>query len=230
MDVTEIIAYPTKRDDWIKTLLIGGVLVFFSFLLVPILVVYGYVVRTIRRTLSGEPEPPIFDAWGELLVDGLQAWVISLVYLLIPLVVAGVTVGGSIVAIATGTEAGAAAGVGGLMLGLGLTSILLLVFGYLSVAAIVNFANEERFGAAFDFDRIKTVALDREYAIAWLVSVVILLVAGLVTAIPLIGWLLSPFVGFYAAVVAANLWAGGFDRALGSATVRGRTKSEDTAF
>ncbi len=140
------------------------------------------------------------------------------------------TVGGSIVAMATGTEAGAAAGVGGLMLGIGLTSILLLVFGYLNVAAIVNFATEERFGAAFDFDRIKAVVLDREYAIAWLISVVILLVAGLVTTIPLIGWLLSPFVGFYAAVVAANLWAGGFDRALDSTTVRGRRKREDTTL
>ena len=230
MDVTEIIAYPMKRDDWARTLLIGGVLVFFSFLLVPILLAYGYIVRTIRRTLSGDPQPPVFDAWGELLVDGLQAWAISLIYLLIPLLVAGVTVGGSIAAIATGTESGAAAGVGGLMVGLGLTSILLLVFGYLSVAAVVNFAKEERFGAAFDFGRIKTVVLDRGYAIAWLVSVVILVIASFVTAIPLIGWLLSPFVGFYAAVVAANLWAGGFDRALDSTTVRGRTKSEETAL
>lgn len=230
MDFNEIVAYPTKRDDWLKTVLIGGALTFFSVLLIPVFVVYGYVVRTVRYSLEGEPEPPAFDDWGTLLIDGLQAWVISLIYFLIPLLVFGVTVGGSIVAIATGTDAGAAIGAGSMVVGLGVASILSIAFGYVAVVAIVNFAREGRFGAAFDFTLIKRVAFEREYATAWVVSVVVLVLASFVTAIPLLGWLLAPFVGFYAAVVAANLWAGGFAQALDSTTVSGRTRSEEPTF
>ena len=214
MDFNEIITYPMEQDDWIKTVLIGGVLVFFGFLLIPLFIAYGYIVRTIQDTLAGGVEPPVFDEWGKLLVDGIQAWVISIVYLLIPLVVAGVTIGGAIAAMATGGQTGAAAGAGGLFVGLTVSGLLAIVFGYLAVVAIVNFAKEEQFSAAFDFETIKTVAVDREYAIAWLVSIVILIVASFVSAIPLIGWILAPFAGFYAAVIAANLWAGGFTQAI----------------
>lgn len=229
MDFNELLTYPMEREDWPKTVLIGGVLSFFGFLLLPLFIVYGYVVRTINESLAGNPEPPAFGEWGELLVDGLQAWIIGIIYLLVPLIVAAVTIGGSIATMATGESAGVAAGVGGMMVGLTLTLVLSLVFGYVAVAAIVNFAREGRFGAAFDFDVIKTVAFDREYAVAWLVSVAVFLVAGLVNAIPLIGWLLAPFVGFYAAVVAANLWAGGFERAMESTTGAGRTRDEEPA-
>ena len=104
MDLNEIIAYPTKREDWLKTVLIGGVLTFFSVLLIPVFVVFGYVVRTVRYSLEGEPEPPAFEEWGELLVDGVQAWVISLLYMLVPLIIAGVTIGGRQRGIGVGIE------------------------------------------------------------------------------------------------------------------------------
>lgn len=229
MDFNEAVTYPMEREDWIKTVLIGGVLSFFAFLLLPLFVVYGYVVRTIADSLGGGSEPPVFEDWGELIVDGLQAWIIGMIYLLIPVIVAFVTIGGSIAAMATGGRAGAAAGVGGMMVGLVLTFILSLAFGYLAVAAIVNFAREGQFGAAFDFDVIKSVVFDREYAVAWLVSVGIFFVAGLVNVIPFIGVILTPFVGFYAAIVAANLWAGGFSRALESSSGADRTRDEKPA-
>lgn len=150
MELGRTIRYPTQREDWLRTVGIGGILIFFGFLLVPLFLVYGYLMRTIKGSLSQESVPPAFGDWGELLVDGVQAWVISLVYLLVPLVVAALTVGGSIVAAATGTRTGAAAGAGGLFFGLTLTAVLSLLFGYLAAVAIVNFARQDRFGAAFD--------------------------------------------------------------------------------
>ncbi|UWG46683.1 Uncharacterized membrane protein, DUF4013 family [Halanaeroarchaeum sp. HSR-CO] len=229
MDIQRSITSPMEAENWLKTILIGGVLTFLGVLIVPLLIVYGYLVRVIRGTLSEATEPPTFDDWGDLLVDGVKAWIISLVYMLVPLLVAGFTVGGSILAFATGTEAGAAAGAGGLWLGFSLSALLALVFGYLTVIAIVNFAREGVFGAGFDFDVIRTVAVDREYALAWLVSVVIFVVAGIVSAIPLVGWILTPFVSFYAAVVAADLWAGGFAQALESTGAITRPRDEDVA-
>ncbi len=228
MEFNEIVTYPMNRDDWLKTLLIGGVLILFGVLIVPLFVAYGYIVRTIGGSLAGEAQPPAFNRWGELFLDGVQAWLISIVYLLVPLLVAGVTVGGSIAAIATGGETAAVAGAGGLLIGLSLSAVLALAFGYLAVVAVVNFARENRFGAAFDFETIKTVAVDREYAIAWLVSIAIFVVASFVGAIPLVGWLLAPFASFYAAVVAANLWAGGFSQAVSTTADVSRASDDES--
>ena len=227
MNLDEAVRYPTRSDSWIKTVLIGGVLIFLGFLLVPLFLVYGYIVRSIGAVLADDPSPPEFDEWGELFVDGALAWIISIVYLLVPLLVAGFTVGGSIAAVATGSEIGAAAGAGGLLVGLTISTILSLAFGYLAVVAVVNFAREGQFGAAFDLDVIKTVALDRDYAIAWLVSVGVFLIAGVVSSIPFVGWIITPFVSFYAAIVAADLWAGGFTRALESVDDTARHRNEE---
>lgn len=227
MNLDEAVRYPTRSDSWIKTVLIGGILIFLGFLLVPLFLVYGYIVRSIGVVLADDPSPPEFDEWGELFVDGALAWIISIVYLLVPLLVAGFTVGGSIAAVATGSEIGAAAGAGGLLVGLTISTILSLAFGYLAVVAIVNFAREGQFGAAFDLDVIKTVALDRDYAIAWLVSVGVFLIAGVVSSIPFVGWIITPFVSFYAAIVAADLWAGGFTRALESVDDIARHRNEE---
>ena len=230
MNLDEAVRYPTRSDSWIKTVLIGGILIFFGFLLVPLFLVYGYTVRSIGAVLADDPSPPEFDEWGELFVDGALAWIISIVYLLVPLLVAGFTVGGSIAAVATGSEIGAAAGAGGLLVGLTISTILSLAFGYLAVVAVVNFAREGQFGAAFDLDVIKTVALDRDYAIAWLVSVGVFLIAGVVSSIPFVGWIITPFVSFYAAIVAADLWAGGFTRALESVDDIARHRNEEPSI
>lgn len=161
-----------------------------------------------------------------MLVDGLKAWIIGVVYLLIPAIVGAITVGGSIAAMATGDNA--AAGVGGMIFGIAITGVLSIVFGYVAVAALVNFAREEQFGAAFDVDTLKSVLFHRDYAVAWLVSVVVLLVAGIVTAVPLIGWILTPFVSSYALIVASNLWADGFSAALSPSDAPGDMRGEES--
>lgn len=210
--------YPTNREDWLKTIIIGGVLSFLGFLLVPLFLVYGYVVRSIQTSIARDPTPPAFEDWGSLLVDGLQAVVIGIVYLLIPGIVAILTIGGSVAAMATGTRAGAAAGLAGLLSGMLLSGLLALVFGYFGVAAILNFAHEDRFGAAFEISGLKDIVVSADYAVAWLVSVGVFIISGGIAGIPLIGFFLGPFVGFYAAVVAARLWADGFVEAKGLAT------------
>jgi hypothetical protein len=207
--IDDAFTYPTNREDWLKTVLIGGVLTFLGFLILPMFVVYGYVVQVVRGTIDGEEGPPVFEEWGDLFVEGFQAWVIGIVYMVIPLVVGGVLVGGSLIAMVTGGRAGAGIGAVGFFGGFLLTAVLMLVFGYLAVAAIVRFAEQERFGAAFDVDAIRTLAMDADFAVAWVVSLVGFLVAGVIAGIPLVGWLVAPFATFYAFVVAGRLWGGG---------------------
>lgn len=216
MELHSILTYPLEREDWLRTVLIGGILTFIGFLIVPLLLVYGYVVRTIRVSLDGDAEPPAFTEWKELLVSGLQAFLISIVYLLIPLVIAGLTAGSAIAAFATGSETGVAIGAGTMFVGLTVSAVLALFFSYLGVGAVVNFARKGEMSAAFDFEILKTVALDKSHATAWLIALAVLAVASFVSMVPVIGWVLAPFASFYAAVVAANLWASGFSQAMDS--------------
>lgn len=217
--IGEAIRYPIESDDWQLTVLIGGVLTLFSFLLIPGLLVGGYVVRVVRGSAGGSNEPPVFDDWGRLLVDGVQAWIIGFVYMLVPTIVAAVTIGGSLASMATGSTGGAMAGIAGFFGGFILWFVLTLLFGYLAVAGIVNFAREERFGAAFDFGTIREVVTTSEYAVAWLVAVAVMVVAGIVVGvlnvIPFLGFIVGSFVSFYAVVVAATLWTDGFTDAIG---------------
>lgn len=211
----DAITYPTESDDWILTVLLGGLLSILSFLVVPAVLVYGYLLRTIRSNLAGEPAPPTFGDWGELFVDGLRVFVVLLAYMLVPLVVGIVTVGGSIAALATGSDAGAAAGIGGLLVGGLVAFVLALAFGYLAVVGLVNLAREGDLGAAFDFGTIRSVAFDADFAVPWLASMGVFFAVGVVGAIPLIG-LVAVFLNFYAAIVAAKLWADGFSEAADS--------------
>lgn len=208
------IRYPMESDEWLTTVAIGGVLLIVSFLILPAIVVYGYLVTVVRDSLSGEPEPPVFEDWGGLLRKGFLGWVIGLIYLIVPIIVGAVTIGGTIAALATGSQSGQAAALAGLLGGLALSAVLTLVFGYFAVIGLVNFARTDEFRAAFDLATISHVAMDWNFFVAWLLSVIVFLVASLVigvlNVVPFLGAIVGAFVFFYADVVAATLWADGF--------------------
>jgi len=220
--IEDALTYPLEDDNWTVTVLIGGVLSLLSFLVVPAILVYGYLVQAVRERADGATQSPAFEDWGELFVDGLKAWVIGIAYMLVPLVVFGVTVGGSLFAMATGTRAGAGAGLAGLLGGLAVSFVLSLVFGYVATAAIIHFACTGEFGAGFDFGTLRELVMSTEYATPWLVSIALFVAANvavnLLNVVPFIGSLiavvLSPFASFYVLVVATDLWAGGYNAAL----------------
>lgn len=211
-----------EGDEWKKTILIGGVLLLFSFLIVPAILAYGFVIRTIHDCLEGETAPPEFGEWRELAIQGIYGWIIGIIYLIIPFIVGAVTVGGSLTAIGSGTQTGAAAGVAGIVGGFFVTTILSLVFGYFAVVAIVNFARRGEFNAGFEFDTIKQIALSGDYFKAWLLGVGVFIVAsvisGILNIIPFLGFIIGSFVLFYAQLSAAKLWADGFSAAIGDST------------
>jgi hypothetical protein len=214
IDLERVVTYPTNSDDWIKTVLIGGVLTLLSVLIVPAFLVYGYVLRVLRAGIDDAAEPPVFDDWGTLLKEGVIAFVIVIVYQLIPLLVFAVTVGGSLAAIGSGSDVGAGAGIAGLLGGLALFTVLALVFGYVTLIGLANYAHVGTFGSAFDIDVIRSVATDGAYAIPWLYGVGILIaaavVAGLLNIVPVLGAIVGVFVTFYGQVAAAWVWGRGF--------------------
>jgi hypothetical protein len=80
--------YPV-RDSW-KPLLLSSVLILFSFLLIPGLIVAGYGFRVARAAALGRPNPPKFDDWGGFIFDGLRLLAVTLIPGLALMLIVGV--------------------------------------------------------------------------------------------------------------------------------------------
>jgi hypothetical protein len=66
--------------------------------------VLGYGGRVLPESVAdpGTESAPVFDDWGELFVGGLKQFAVVFVYLLVPALVAGASVGGMVLAALTG--------------------------------------------------------------------------------------------------------------------------------
>lgn len=212
--IEAVLRYPTRRDDWVKTALVGGALTLFSVLVIPAVLVSGYVLAVIRERAAGAERPPGFGDWRTLLVDGVKAWIVGLVYAIVPTLLAVGVFGGAVASIATGSDVGLALGLLGLGLGgLGLLAVA-LGFYYLLPASLANLAVTGRVGAAFDTHAVRRVVTRREYAVPWLWALAVLVVGGAVAnaimVVPVLGWVAGAVVLFYVQVVIGALWGTGF--------------------
>lgn len=220
----DALRFPIAGDSAVKTILIGGVLGFLGFLLIPIFFVQGYLVRVLRVAVEGGEEPPEFDEWGDMLVDGLKLFVISIAYFIVPTILLFVALFAVIgtVAVSPGAPsdvgAGAIAGAGFVGILLILVAILLfLVAVYFLPAAAANFARHDDLGKAFEFGTIIDAALSADYFVAAVIALVISLIAGIVSSILFaifIGIILAPFISFYAQVATYYVMARGYAKAL----------------
>lgn len=203
--------YPRTGTDWERTVVIGGVLSILSFLLIPAFVLMGYLLRVLRATMHGDTDhPPVFDDWGELTIDGLKGYLIVLAYGLIPAIVFLGTFVFGFLGLASGSDAGAATGGLVLLVGSLVTLVLGLAVAYVLPAAILNYAEKDRLGAGFAVGDISSVLANRAYmrAFAYVLAVFIGfgIVAGLLNVIPVLGAIVSAFVGFYVSVMAAYIY------------------------
>lgn len=201
--LSESLTYLKDSDDALKTSIIGGLCLLFGFLLVPLFLVWGYVVRVLDRTSRDDDEAPRFEDWGDLTIDGAKAFAILLAYSLVPAVVGAVLFGG--VWLATGGTPGTIGAIGFLLAG-AVTLAAFVAAAYVSPAAIANFASERRIGAGFDVDELRSVLATGTYATGWLLAFGIVVVgsfvSGILNAVPLVGTVLGAIVAFYALVAA----------------------------
>lgn len=217
--------FPLRGEDTLRTLLVGGVLSLFGFLVVPAIVVQGYLVSVLGAAIRGDAEPPEFEDWADLLLDGIKAVVVQLVYVALPFIVLFFAL--VFTAFGMGDEAPG----GGLATGIGLFGGLLFVVaillfvavGYLVPAALANFARYDDLSAAFDLETVTRVALTADYFVAVLVAAVVGFVVGLIS-IPLMIVLVGFAVQFYGQVVVFHVIGEGFADARGIDGGRPRTR------
>ena len=219
--IEEVLRYPTRRDDWVKTVLVGGALTVLGFLIVPALIVTGYVLAVLRGRVDGEPSPPAWGGWAKLLVDGLKAWVVTFVYAIVPVALGAVLVGGAAAAVMSGSDVGAVLGLLGFGIGSLVWLVVALAFFYPLPASLANLAVTGRLGAAFDVDVVRSVVSTRAYAVAWLWGLGVLVVSGVVggaiNAVPVLGWIVGAVFLFYVDVVLGAIWGAGFADGLDTA-------------
>jgi len=203
--ISESLGYLRTDDEWLKTVVIGGLLTFLGFLVVPAVLVAGYLVRVLRATMHGDDAPPRFDDWGALAGDGVRAFAIAVVYGLVPTLLIAVTAAFAAVVAGPGPRSGLVVGavtfVGGLLaLALGLLA------AYVVPAAVANYAEQGSVRAGFAVDDLRPVLTSGTYATAWLTGFAIVLGAGVVAAllnvVPLLGTVVGAFVSFYAVTAA----------------------------
>ena len=212
----DAIYYPSRGDDALMTILIGGVLTILSFLLIPIFFVFGYFLRVLEQTVEGDDQPPVFDDWGSLGVQGLLAFVVTFVYYLIP-VLAFALLGG--LGAVTGSRGGAAAG---LIVAALVSGVLFIALTYVYPAALTNFARTGSVEKAFAIGEISDVVTSGDYFMAWLVGFVIFvggfIVVGILSIIPILGTIAGLFVNFYIQVAAYRVFGNAFREALESSS------------
>lgn len=201
MDIGEIISDSVKypSSNWGKVLILG-VIIIASILIVPIFLVYGYILRIMKATLAGLDELPEFDEIGDMFVDGLKVFVVGIVYAIPVWIIA------AIIGALMGNASSTAATVGptmvwALFFGNLIFVIVAVIIGLIEVMAIANMAyNDGELGAAFRFSEI----LDYIARIGWgkyIVTYILIAIVsfigfliGMLTFFILIGIILLPLV------------------------------------
>jgi hypothetical protein len=218
--LSDALSFPRRGDDWLSTLLVGGILTILGFLLLPAFVLQGYLVRVLNAAARGERTPPSFTQWGTLLVDGVKVFVVNLVYGLFALVPFVLLFGGLLVAVPSDPvpmepattpppPPGSASGLVIVVLLVAVVAVVTLLLTYLVPAALANFAIEGRLGAAFALRTIVSGAFTSDYAVAWVLALVVGIVGVLVGA-ALSAVVVGVFVFFYVQVVFYYLVGRGF--------------------
>lgn len=204
MDIVETVKFPANDVEWIKKMVIGGLL-----MLIPIVnfIALGYYIKTMRGGIDGKSGLPEWDDWGNLFVKGLLVIIVVFIYMLIPLAVMFMSIGGAAISsIASGDVSPASIGT---IIGGSLISVFLMFIVWLLLPmALSIYAKEDSIGAAFGIgeilSRIKSVI--GEYIIAIIVLYALMLIVGFISMIPFIGWVVMIFANFYVALVAANMF------------------------
>ncbi len=227
-----LLKFPFQAPGWPNRFLVGTALIWAGMFvpIVPILFVYGYLVRTARHVIRGQaPALPEWNDWSGLGVDGLRGFVVGAVFLGPSLVV---MVGGWVLyfVLIFGGTLGTAESHGeqfGLFFGLMFVAIavmflsifvgwLLLMLGAVPLpAALMHFIARDRLGAAFSVrEWWAIVRADRwGYLAAWIVALGLMTLVYCLTlvlyftvilcfALPII---IAPF-SFYAMLVTAAVF------------------------
>lgn len=213
MDIGDIVGdavrYPSQ--DW-KKFIIFAVIVIISMILsgrvgiiggiigiVISFLMYGYILRVIKACIAGSDELPEFEEWGEMFISGFKVFIVNLIYS-IPAIIITVISAASLIATVyfqgTGADLTGIYGlIGAALVGIIVAFLYMLLIGIpLFILAIANMAYYDgELSAAFRFSEIRE-HISRigaaNFIIWYIVMIIASIVAFLVGAITIIGWII----------------------------------------
>ena len=203
MDVAKAFTFVTEDERWMSKIGIGAALA--SFLIIPIPLLVGYLVGITRNVKEGVERPlPEWDDFGQLFKDGLSVIVGQIVYTLPFWVIMCIALVAS-AGLGSLTDVNEDVMAAGFLATWGLVICLSLVFAvvlfFLSPAIVIQYVNTNELGAMFRFGEVIAIARENvgDIVIAALASfaasLVISVVLGVFSAIPIIGWCGGPIIG-----------------------------------
>jgi hypothetical protein len=200
MDIGASFGYMFQDEDWIKKIVIGGIVG-----IIPIVnfAAIGYMIQIIRNVRAGQPLPlPEWDEFGQYFMDGLWIFLIILVWSIPALVVACLQgIGGA--AVANNDQMANTYGVISVCLSclIGLWSLIVGIFFpaiMIRFAEVGDFMAGFRFGELFNFISLNVGSYVIVLVLIWVAS----LIASLGVILCVIGVL---FTQFWAYLVSGHL-------------------------
>ena len=205
MDVNKAVRFVFEDKQWVSKLLIAVLMSLLAFVIVPALILQGYVIKLVRQVMNGNrDELPEWTDYGKLLRDGFFVTVGELVWML-PLILLVI-----IVSVATGgigslsDDAAVVAAMGGGLLLLCLVLLMVLAALFLTPALLIQYAIKDDFGALFRFSEVFDIIRNHmsDILIAFLVTVaavfVVSLIGGVLGLVPCLGWIAAFVIGLAA--------------------------------
>ncbi|MFO7539026.1 MAG: DUF4013 domain-containing protein [Chloroflexota bacterium] len=220
MDIAKSFTYVFEDEDWVTKLIVGAVVTFLSFLILPIPLLTGYAVAVVRNVRDGYERPlPAWDDWGKLFMDGLAVMVAQFVYTLPFLLLFCIVSAGMVASIGV-AELSEELAVASMFTTFGLLAciffIWMLALLFISPAIMIQYSRTGQLGSCFRFGEVIAIARRNtgDILLALVAVVIILFVLGAVSSIlsmiPCLGAIAAFLLGYvfspYMTMVTGHLY------------------------
>ena len=163
----------------------------------------GYELKILR---GEKPSPEVSD-WGTLFVDGIKYAIIEIIYAIPVIIVAIIAIAPVVMAVLSGDPSAMLAGIGATLAGFVILLIVAVIVCLFEFIGVIRFARTGSMGEAFNFGAILTTIGKigwGSYILAVIIVLVMIgIVSGILSAIPVIGsvlvFLLIPFIALFQA-------------------------------
>jgi len=209
MDIGRALSFPFKDAEWVKKILIGGLITLIPF--IGSFVAFGYAIEVVRRAYQNDDTLPEWDDFGGYLTRGFLGWVGALVWA-IPLILIGFCAFIPAIAL-SGDDSGASGAF--FLFGYCLIIPLAIIFqAFVLPILLGRYAVERNFGAMFQFSEV--IEEIRRAGSALLMVLVVAIVATFVAQLGLIACFIGIiFTTFYSYLAIAHAAGQAYRRARG---------------
>ncbi len=151
--ILDSIKYPLQN---IKRLIILYILFLTSFLIIPVFLAFGYLLRIMAQTINDSNDLPAFNEWRIMFINGLKFFAVNYVYFIIPSVILFLLVGVILVPV--------------IHLAVYLFFVTIGFFALIFTLALMNMAYKQRFSEAFNYRNIlQAIRLGRQKILIYII-------------------------------------------------------------